>query len=103
MVKKQTKITAKRTKYEITIDHPKNGEVITYKTHYAVRIGTPNQGIVELSIDGSEFKRCRHSVGYWWYDWCNIPSGEHVLVARLVDPQKGRTLKKSQPVKCVVK
>jgi hypothetical protein len=94
MVKKQTKITAKRKKYEITIDHPKNGE--------AVRIGTPNQGIVELSIDGSEFKRCRHSVGYWWYDWCNIPSGEHVLVARLVDPQKGRTLKKSQPVKCVV-
>ncbi len=103
MAKKQLKATSKKSKYEITIDHPKDGEIITHKAHYAVRIGTPNQGIVELSIDGSEFYKCRHSVGYWWYDWCNIPSGQHTLVARLVDPQKNRTLKKSQPVKCIVK
>ncbi len=102
MSKKQTK-TVKKPKYEITIDHPKDGEVITHKVHYAVRIGTPNNGVVELSIDGSEFHRCRHSVGYWWYDWYNLPVGKHVLVARLVDPQKNRTLKKSQPVKCIVK
>ncbi len=93
MTKKQTK-TVKKPKYEITIDHPKDGEVITHKAHYAVRIGTPNNGVVELSIDGSEFHRCRHSVGYWWYDWHNIPVGKHVLVARLVDPQKKPYFKK---------
>lgn len=95
--------TTRKPKYEITIDHPKNGEVITHKAHYAVRIGTPNNGRVELSIDNGEFLPCRHSVGYWWYDWCNIPVGKHTLVARLVDPVKNRTLKKSAPVKCIVK
>jgi hypothetical protein len=103
MVKKQTKTVVRKPKYEITIDHPKNGEVITHKAHYAVRIGTPNQGVVELSINGCEFYKCRHSVGFWWYDWHNIPQGEHILVARLVDPQKNRTLRKSEPVKCIVK
>lgn len=102
-MKKKIASTGKRAKYEITIDHPKNGEVITHKAHYAVRIGTPNQGIVELSIDNGTFLQCRHSVGYWWYDWTHIPTGEHTLVARLVDPNKKRTLKKSIPVKCMVK
>ncbi|MCS7230996.1 MAG: hypothetical protein RMJ67_02505 [Elusimicrobiota bacterium] len=109
MEKKTTNKITKRIKnthkkYEITIDYPKNEEVITYKDHYAIRIGTPNNdGVVEISIDNSEFQRCRHSVGYWWYDWCNIPSGTHTLVARLVDPIKNRTLKKSEKVICIVK
>lgn len=97
------KITSRKSKYEITIDYPKNGEVITYKAHYAIRVGTPNQGIVEISIDNSPFVQCRYSVGYWWYDWVNIPSGEHTIIARLIEPNKQRTLKKSVPVKCIVK
>lgn len=97
------KTSGKKPKYEIVIDHPKDGEVITYKAHYAVRIGTPNKGLVELSIDGAPFVKCRHSVGYWWYDWHNMQTGKHTLVARLVDPEKNRTLKKSEVVKCIVK
>ncbi|MCS7227829.1 MAG: hypothetical protein NZ839_02560 [Endomicrobia bacterium] len=100
-MKKKTGI--RKSKYEITIDHPKDGEVITHKTHYAVRIGTPNQGVVEISIDGSPFVRCRQSVGYWWYDWVNIPSGKHILIARLVNTQNNRTLKKSNKVSVTVK
>lgn len=102
-MKKKTATTGRKPKYEITIDHPKNGEVITHKAHYAIRVGTPNQGIVEISIDGGNFVPCRHSVGYWWYDWVNIPLGEHTIVARLVDPNKKRTLKKSAVVRCIVK
>ncbi len=91
------------SKYQIFIDHPKNGEEITYKAHYAIRIGTPNQAKVEVSIDSGEYQQCRFSSGYWWYDWCNIPPGKHKIVARLVDPQKNRTLKKSAVVECLVK
>jgi hypothetical protein len=98
-----SKKTEKKSKYIVVIDYPKNNEVITHKQHYAIRIGTPNQGIVEVSIDNGEFQKCRFSSGYWWYDWHNIPEGEHILVARLIDPQKNRVLRKSEKVVCVVK
>lgn len=98
-----TKSSKKNSKYFIVIDYPKNNEVITHKTHYAIRIGTLNAGNVEISIDNSEFQKCRYSSGYWWYDWCNIPVGKHTLVARLIDPKKNRTLKKSEEVVCIVK
>ena len=93
----------KKSKYIIVIDYPKNNEVITHKHHYAIRIGTPNPGVVEVSIDNGEFQKCRFASGYWWYDWHNISEGEHILIARLVEPQKNRVLKKSEKVVCVVK
>lgn len=103
-MKAREKVIKKRSpRYEITIDYPKNNEVITYKNHYAIRIGTPNEGMVEISIDGSEYQKCRYSVGYWWYDWNNIPEGTHTLEARLINVKNNRVLKKSQKVKCVVK
>ena len=89
-------------KHAVTIDHPVNGEHITYTGHYAVRVGTPNEGVVRLSVDGGEFLPCRFSGGYWWYDWCDIPAGRHTLVARLVDPLTDRVLKKSSPVTVTV-
>lgn len=94
--------TKTKSKYEIYIDYPKNNEIITYKHHYAIRVGTPNEGIVEISIDNSEFQKCRHSAGYWWFDWYNIPLGKHTIIARLVDPKRLRTLKKSEPTTCTV-
>ncbi|MFN3551417.1 MAG: hypothetical protein ACK4WJ_06390 [Endomicrobiia bacterium] len=101
--RKTKKTKSSTSTYIIVIDYPKNNEVIAHKAHYAIRIGTPNIGNVEVSIDDSEFQKCRYSSGYWWYDWCNIPSGKHTLVARLVDPKKNRTLKKSEKVVCIVK
>ncbi|MCX7956726.1 MAG: hypothetical protein N2643_02380 [Endomicrobia bacterium] len=99
----KTKKATKQSKYEITIDYPKNLEVITHKQHYAIRIGTPNIGIVEVSIDKGSFNRCRFAAGYWWYDWNNISEGTHTIIARLIDPVKEKTLKKSETIKCIVK
>ncbi len=106
-IKKAKKVSSlnlkKKNEFFIVIDYPKNNEIITHKLHYAIRIGTPNIGSVEISIDEGEFQKCRYSSGYWWYDWYNIPLGKHTLVAKLVDPQKNRTLKKSEKVVCIVK
>lgn len=93
----------RKSKYEITIDYPRDEEIISYREHYAIRVGTPNNGIVQISIDGGEFVQCRYAAGYWWYDWCDIPLGQHTIVARLVDPNTKRVLKKSNQVRCVVK
>lgn len=90
-------------KNHIVIDHPKNNEEITYKAHYAIRISAPNNGIVEVKFNDGEYQKCRNSAGYWWFDWSNIPSGRYEIVCRLVDPQKNRTLKKSEKIFCIVK
>lgn len=83
----------------ITIDHPKDGEAI-HPHHYAVRIGAGGGSAVEISVDGGDWKPCRHTAGYYWFDWHNIPSGSHQLVARL-QLQNGKT-KKSKSVRCKV-
>jgi len=90
------------SRYAVTIDHPVDGERIVYTGHYAVRIGTPNEGVVQLSLDGGEYRSCRFGGGYWWYDWHGIPAGQHTLVARLVDPLSNRVLRKSSPVTVTV-
>jgi hypothetical protein len=93
----------KGAKYIITIDHPKNDEVITHKVHYAIRTSTNTNGIVEISINNGEWQQCRCAAGHWWYDWHNIPEGKHIIIARLRDVEKNRTLKKSEPVCITVK
>jgi len=75
------KITMTNNEY-IVIDYPKNMETITSR-HYTVRIGASNCVGVDISIDDQPWTPCRHSVGYWWYDWNNIQPGNHQIVARL--------------------
>lgn len=90
------------SKTEVTIDHPKNGEKFQ-PHHYAVRIGlTDNEGgrPVEISIDNGEWKPCRLTSGYYWYDWHSIPQGKHKLVAQ-VKLTSGK-YKKSNIVYCEV-
>ena len=45
-------IEAKKVKDQITIDYPKEGEILNPR-HYAIRISAGN-GEVEVSIDGSD-------------------------------------------------
>jgi hypothetical protein len=80
--KTQAPAAVEQTKDYIVIDHPKNNEVIG-KGAYSLRIGASKCDKVEISIDDQPWHVCRHSVGYWWYDWnCNAP-GSHQAVARL--------------------
>ncbi|MEW5951380.1 MAG: bifunctional transaldolase/phosoglucose isomerase [Elusimicrobia bacterium] len=66
----------------VVIDYPKNLETIS-SNNYTVRIGASNCLNVEISIDDQPWQNCRHSVGYWWYDWHNITPGNHQLTARI--------------------
>jgi len=84
----------------VVIDHPSNGETVS-GLHYAMRIGASGDGFVEISFNGGEWLPCRHSAGFWWFDWGYFTPGAYTIVARL-RTQEGRTVKKSAPVKCEV-
>ncbi len=74
-------VIVEQAKEYIVIDHPKNNEVLG-KGNYSMRIGASKCDKVEISIDDQPWHNCRHSVGYWWYDWhCTAP-GTHQAVAR---------------------
>jgi len=66
----------------VVLDHPQQGEKITAPA-YTFRIGTSGDITqVEISIDQGPWQTCRHSVGYWWYDWSSYLVGRHQAVAR---------------------
>ena len=79
---RKNKNTNTKTDY-IVIDYPKHLETITSK-HYTIRIGASECKNVEVSIDGGAWQNARYSVGYWWYDWNNIPPGNHEIIAKLI-------------------
>jgi hypothetical protein len=66
---------------KIEIDHPQNDETLT-GSHYSFRIGGDGLASMEVSIDRGPWHACRHSCGYWWYDWTGFGPGPHTLVAR---------------------
>ena len=80
--KKNTQTNNKTNEY-IVIDYPKHLETITSK-HYTIRIGASECRNVEVSIDGGPWQSARYSVGYWWYDWNDIPQGNHEIIAKLI-------------------
>lgn len=82
--KKTTTRTETRTtlKEYVEIDYPTNMETITSR-YYGIRIGTGPCDRVDISIDDQPWQTCRHSVGYWWYDWTNYTPGTHQMVARM--------------------
>ena len=83
----------------VVIDHPKSGETLTH-SYYAVRVGA-SWGQPEISIDGSNWKACRHAAGYFWFDWSPIPPGQHKLTAR-IKAADGK-FKSSKAVQCKMK
>ncbi|MFH1723876.1 MAG: hypothetical protein ABII00_04555 [Elusimicrobiota bacterium] len=68
---------------KILINYPQLHERILPR-HYSFRIEAKVHGQVELSIDGSPWRACRPSMGYWWYDWHCAPAGSHKVVARVL-------------------
>lgn len=66
----------------IVIDHPANGEKI-HPNHYTIRIGAGGGENVHISIDEGDWKPCRPSHGYYWFDWHSIEPGEHKVVAKM--------------------
>ncbi|MBN1823251.1 MAG: hypothetical protein JW803_02920 [Endomicrobiales bacterium] len=85
----------------IFIDHPINSEIVS-GLHYAIRIGASDNGWVELSFNDGAWQPCRHSVGYWWFDWGYYTSGTYKLTARLKDGD-GKIIATSKTVKCEVR
>jgi hypothetical protein len=73
---------SKDSKEKITIDFPKEGEVIS-SSHYAFNIST-NVPVaeIELSVNGGNWRPCREAVGKWWYDWSGYKSGTYAVHAR---------------------
>lgn len=66
-----------------TIDHPVQNEKLV-PPHYAIRMGG-SEGIVEIQINNSSWMPCRHTNGYWWFDWVNFSKGNYKLTARVKD------------------
>jgi hypothetical protein len=84
----------------IVIDYPNEAEVIN-GSHYALRIGTSNDGYAEISFNGDEWRSCRFGSGYWWFDWTDFDQGYHSLSARLVN-HHGNIIAESGKRKCKV-
>lgn len=74
--------TKTTTREYVVIDYPTNMETITSR-YYSIRIGASPCDRVEISIDDQPWQPCRHSVGYWWYDWMNYTRGTHQIIARI--------------------
>lgn len=82
------------------VDFPQQGEKVT-GLQYTLRVSAPAEaGRVELSVDQGDWRPCRESVGYWWFDWADYGPGEHEFTAR-VHTLDGRVLL-SEPRQCVV-
>jgi len=81
--RKKTNTKENKTNEYIVIDYPRHLETITSR-HYTIRIGASDCRNVEVSIDGGPWQSARYSVGYWWYDWNNIPTGNHEIIAKLI-------------------
>jgi hypothetical protein len=74
--------TVKPSEVCAVLDHPQQGEKIT-APRYTFRIGTLGAiARVELSLNEGPWQPCRHSVGYWWYDWSGYKAGRYQAVAK---------------------
>lgn len=83
----------------VVIDHPSQNDKLV-PPHYAIRMGA-SEGIVEIQINNSSWMPCRHTSGYWWFDWVNFSKGSYKITARLKD-SSDKTLAKSAVVKVEV-
>ena len=80
-------------KHYVGLDFPQVGEILT-SPQYSIRVSTSATQGVSISIDGKEWKPCRESVGFWWYDWSGFSAGVHTVVARI---SVGKRFLKSKP------
>lgn len=96
--KKKRGATARASTSLVTIDYPQENETIIHPS-YAIRISADAGSTVAVSIDGGEWRPCRHAVGHWWLDWVDNTRGPHQIVARLCNSD-GTELAQSEPRLC---
>lgn len=66
----------------VVVDYPREGEVVE-PPEYSFRVGAPDGAeFVEIRVNQGRWRRCRRSVGYWWFDWSGFDSGEYRVMAR---------------------
>lgn len=83
----------------VFVDFPREGDSVPLG-HYAIRVGAPADGTVEVTLDGKAWNVCRNAVGYYWYDWRPEKAGRAAIVARFKGPAgKGQ---RSLPRHCIV-
>lgn len=68
-------------KKPISIDYPKNNEVIDGR-HYAVRISASPCENIELCIDETFWVPCSNSAGHWWFHLGGLAAGTHCIAVR---------------------
>lgn len=67
----------------VRVDFPKESETIV-GADYSFRVVAPEASVsADVCIDQGEWLKCRHAVGFWWFDWRPTEAGEHELVARV--------------------
>ena len=72
----------KTNEVRAALDHPQQGEKIT-APRYTFRVGTSGDiARVEISLNEGPWQPCRHSVGYWWYDWADYAAGRYQAAVR---------------------
>ncbi|MCB4792445.1 MAG: hypothetical protein LHV68_11265 [Elusimicrobia bacterium] len=98
-VKQQVKESVQAPSAFVVIDHPVQNEKL-YPPHYAMRLGA-SDGIAEIQINNSSWMPCRHTAGYWWFDWVNFAPGKYKITARIKNSDD-KVLAKSSIVKVEV-
>jgi hypothetical protein len=67
----------------VRVDYPKENESIV-GADYSFRVVAPEASVTaDVCIDQGEWQKCRHAVGFWWFDWSRTDEGEHEVVARV--------------------
>ena len=79
-MKTQTPLERPPAVTRISVEYPQEGELIT-SSSYTFRIdGSAPR--VEIAIDGGDWRPCRRSDDYWWFDWSDYDSGRHQAIVR---------------------
>ena len=64
----------------LAVEYPQEGEVVS-SSRYTFRIDA-DAPRVEIAIDGGDWRSCRRSDEYWWFDWSDYESGRHQAMVR---------------------
>jgi len=78
----RTRTASKKALDEVRVDYPLDAEIVV-SAHYTYRVSAaPDAATVEVSVNGGDWRPCRESLGFWWFDWHGYKPGSHVVTAR---------------------
>lgn len=71
----------------LSIRYPREGGLLT-SGECEILVRAEAAARVEVCVDGGLWQACRFRRGVWSCGWSGCPSGEHLLVARMLDRQR---------------